>query len=60
MNAELLERFSGKRVLLLQGPMGPFFARFARFLDAHDQQVRKINFTGGDALFYARTRYSTI
>ena len=24
MNAEFLDHFAGKRVLLLQGPMGPF------------------------------------
>lgn len=41
-----------ERPLLLQGPMGPFFARLARFLAQHGQAVHKINFNGGDALFF--------
>ena len=54
MNAELLEQFSGKRVLLLQGPMGPFFARLASQLGTVAEQVFKVNFNGGDWLFYPR------
>lgn len=38
--------------LLLQGPLGPFFARFARSLEAHGFTVCKVNFNGGDRLFY--------
>jgi capsular polysaccharide export protein len=41
-------------VLLLQGPMGPFFLRLAEDLERQDQRVYKINFNGGDALFYRR------
>lgn len=52
--ASLVALLSHRRPLLLQGPMGPFFARFARFLEAYDQQVRKVNFNGGDELFYGR------
>jgi capsule polysaccharide modification protein KpsS len=40
------------RVLLLQGPMGPFFRRLAEELRAEGHQVFKINFNGGDAVFY--------
>lgn len=47
-----LSAFKGKRILLLQGPVGPFFARLARDLRAAGAQVAKINFNGGDALFY--------
>lgn len=32
--------------------MGPFFARLADFLAAHGQAVHKVNFNGGDALFF--------
>ncbi|TCO80307.1 capsular polysaccharide export protein [Plasticicumulans lactativorans] len=39
-------------VLLLQGPIGPFFRRFARLLRAQGHRVRKINFNAGDWLFY--------
>ncbi|RZS33032.1 capsular polysaccharide export protein [Corticibacter populi] len=41
-----------KRVLLLQGPMGPFFSKLAQFLKRQDVEVGKVNFNGGDALFY--------
>jgi capsular polysaccharide export protein len=44
--------FKGKRVLLLQGPVGPFFRRLARDLTQAGAQVFKINFNGGDWLFY--------
>ncbi len=48
-------RFAGKRVLLLQGPHGPFFRRIASVLDdAGALTVKKINFNGGDAFFYPR------
>lgn len=41
-----------RRVLLLQGPMGPFFRRFAAELKAHGHTVLKINFNGGDRFFF--------
>lgn len=44
--------FSGKHVLLLQGPLGPFFARLARDLEEIGARVSKINFHGGDWVFY--------
>jgi capsular polysaccharide export protein len=49
-----LRTFSGKRVLLLQGPVGPFFARLARDLRAVDAEVFKVNFNAGDWFFYRR------
>lgn len=42
----------GERILLLQGPMGDFFMRFARYLRERGAEVSKINFNGGDWLFY--------
>jgi capsular polysaccharide export protein len=44
----------GKRVLLLQGPVGPFFRRLAERLRAAGAEVHKVNFNGGDWLFYPR------
>lgn len=44
--------FQGKNVLLLQGPMGPFFRRLARDLEWVGAKVCKVNFNGGDWLFY--------
>jgi capsule polysaccharide modification protein KpsS len=42
----------GKNVLLLQGPVGPFFRRFAAELRDRGATVTKVNFNAGDALFY--------
>jgi capsular polysaccharide export protein len=39
-------------ILLLQGPVGPFFRYLAHDLKVSGAQVFKINFNGGDALFY--------
>lgn len=49
----MLGEFAGRRVVLLQGPMGPFFSRFARDLRAHGAKVTKVHFNAGDALFYS-------
>jgi capsular polysaccharide export protein len=47
-----LEKFKGKRVVLLQGPVGPFFRRLAKDLAWAGAFVCKINFNGGDWLFF--------
>ena len=47
-----LNGFAGKHVLLLQGPLGPFFRRLSRDLKENGARVSKINFNGGDWLFY--------
>jgi capsule polysaccharide modification protein KpsS len=39
-------------LLLLQGPAGPFFARVAAQLRAAGAQVTKVNFNGGEDLYY--------
>lgn len=49
-----IRSFAGKHVLLLQGPLGPFFRRLARDLEENGARVSKINFHGGDWLFYPR------
>ena len=46
-----LSEFSNKRILMLQGPVGPFFARFAADLRDAGAVVSKVNFNGGDWLF---------
>lgn len=44
-------------ILLLQGPMGPFFRRLSRDLeDRRGAAVYKINFNAGDRLFYRGER----
>ncbi|GAB3537767.1 capsular biosynthesis protein [Noviherbaspirillum agri] len=49
-----LSAFRNKRVLLLQGPVGPFFRRLALDLEAAGAQVFKVNLNGGDWLFYRK------
>lgn len=44
----------GRQVLLLQGPLGPFFKRLSRDLQQAGAQVYKIDFNGGDWLFSPR------
>lgn len=56
-----LEDFKDKRVLMLQGPVGPFFSRLSRDLAEVNATVVKINFNGGDWLFSTMARhYRTI
>lgn len=43
--SKLLE---AKKVLLLQGPIGPFFKNFAAWLERQQIIVHKVNFNGGD------------
>lgn len=47
-----LKDFDGKNVLMLQGPIGPFFYRFSKKLQSAGANVYKINFNGGDFIFY--------
>jgi len=49
-----LAKFKGKKIVLLQGPVGPFFRRLAQDLTWAGAQVCKINFNGGDWLFYSQ------
>lgn len=53
-----LQAFSGKRVLLLQGPVGPFFARLAKDLRNVNAQVFKVNLNAGDWFFYPRGAFN--
>lgn len=46
-----ISSFRGKRILLLQGPLGPFFQRLARDLEWAGAKVCKVNFNGGDWFF---------
>ncbi len=41
-----------RNVLLLQGPVGPFFQRFAQDLEHNGFSVFKINFNGGDKFYF--------
>ncbi|HEU5075976.1 MAG TPA: hypothetical protein VFU02_17400, partial [Polyangiaceae bacterium] len=43
----------GRQVLLLQGPVGPFFARLAEQLTRAGAEVHKVNFNAADDWFYS-------
>jgi len=53
-----LSIFKGRRVLLLQGPVGPFFRRLAQDISQAGAQVFKVNFNGGDWLFYPKNAFN--
>lgn len=48
------DSFRGRRILLLQGPVGSFFYRLARALEGVGARVVKVNFNGGDWLYYPK------
>lgn len=50
--SEGMRAFAGRRVLLLQGPVGPFFARLTADLRSVGATVHKVNFNAGDWFFY--------
>lgn len=49
---ELAPRVKPRNVLLLQGLVGPFFWQVGKALRAEGYGVFKVNFNGGDALFW--------
>lgn len=49
-----LQSFNSKRILLLQGPVGPFFSRLAEDLKGVGATVYKVNFHAGDVFFYPK------
>lgn len=53
-----MKEFRGRRILLLQGPVGPFFARLSQDLIAAGAYCFKINLNGGDWLFSQRRAYN--
>ena len=48
----MLAELIGKHVLLLQGPVGPFFRRLADDLQREDVRVTKVNLNAGDSLYF--------
>lgn len=48
-----LQQIENRRILFLQGPIGPFFKNLAKDLNERGAQVYKINFNGGDLLFFS-------
>lgn len=55
-NTTVKKLLSGKRYLLLQGPMGPFFHDVANWLESLDREAVNVVFNGGDR-FYCRDRH---
>jgi len=48
----MLHKSADTKILLLQGPLGPFFSEFAQYLTKQGHSVHKINFNAGDRDFY--------
>jgi capsular polysaccharide export protein len=48
----MLTEFCNKHVLLLQGPLGPFFYYLYKDLKENGAKVTKFNFCGGDDFFF--------
>lgn len=46
-----------RNVLLLQGPVGPFFKKFSNQLEALGHNVLKVNLNGGDLYYYRHGKY---
>jgi len=49
-----------KNILLLQGPVGPFFKKLGHYWRNRGSNVTKVNFNSGDDLFYPPIGYSVI
>ena len=45
-------RFPFRRMLMLQGPVGPFFRLLGRHLRRHGVEVWKVNLNSGDAIYF--------
>ncbi len=46
-----------RNILMLQGPVGPFFKKFARQLENRGHNVLKVNLNGGDLYYYHTGKY---
>lgn len=55
-NTAFTKLLDGKRYLLLQGPMGPFFSDIASWLESLKKEAINVVFNGGDR-FYCRQRH---
>lgn len=49
---DAISQFKDSNILLLQGPVGPFFYHLAQKLKKGGNQIFKLNFNGGDLLFF--------
>lgn len=50
---------SGKRYLLLQGPMGPFFNDMAEWLESQGREATNVVFNAGDRFYCQKRQYLT-
>lgn len=46
-----------RNILLLQGPVGPFFKKFSQQLESRGHNVLKINLNGGDLYYFNSGKY---
>lgn len=50
---------AGKKYLLLQGPMGPFFNDLAELLESKEKEAVNVVFNGGDRFYCRQRKYLT-
>lgn len=58
-NAAIKKLLAGKKYLLLQGPMGPFFNDLASYLETLEREAVNVVFNGGDRFYCRRRNYLT-
>jgi len=56
LNPALMRLTASRRVLLLQGPVGPFFDRLTKWLSNRGSEVRRVAFQAGDEFDCGATR----
>lgn len=60
MNSNTLNTLlAGKRYLLLQGPMGPFFNDMAEWLESQGREAANVIFNAGDRFYCRKRKYFT-
>lgn len=58
MTATNFQHYAGKNILLLQGPLGPFFKNLATAFKEKNASVVKVNLNAGDQFFYPGAQYN--
>lgn len=58
MSEHIEKLLASKKVVFLQGPMGTFYNRVAKWLQSNGIETYKINFNGGDWFFTQNSAYN--
>ncbi|WP_017348459.1 capsule biosynthesis protein [Pantoea sp. A4] len=58
-NTAMTTLLAGKKYLLLQGPMGPFFSDLANWLESLEREAVSVVFNGGDRFYNRKNKHLT-